>query len=167
MKESLIRLYDGLAKERILTFKAWQKRMPKIVNIRASSSPCVMTLKGAFSKKQFISIDEPCCILAGGIIRVNACVHDSARWNIEFTFDNGSSELVAGYIEEKGNKGTWDFEGEESGYYNERWVATFLTPLPKGYYYTKNIFEAFGLPKNNANVGTYPDCRRLQSVSKQ
>lgn len=156
-----VKLCSGLAKIGWLSKRKFQAIFPRIKRISRESDLGEVTFyAGGTLLNPLWSEGENCDIAAGESIRaVWKGQYDGAvNWKIKLYFDDGSSVIVGGKCGGVGGKVPAYLDVKKQSDFIE---SKLLTPLDgQNWYYTEALQQAFGLLRNNENVGTYPNCRR-------
>lgn len=151
-----VKLCSGLAKIGWLSKRKFQAIFPRIKRISGESGAEDIAIyrNGVLVRSRFLD-GENCDIPAGEELEAR-WVAGSRDWRIKIFFDNGKSVVIGGRC---GGVGPGLIL--TNGAYADRLFSRFLTPLDgQNWYYTAELQQAFGLLRNNENVGTYPNCRR-------
>lgn len=157
-----VKLCSGLAKIGWLSKRKFQSIFPKITRVEITSAPYSVILEGAISKKiiAFPSLLN-CELKAGDVLRVSSenylINYDNFNWKIVF-FVGEEKISVAGKCAGVGSLKSAD--GTSLKRYENFSESVFLIPTGEGFFFTEELQQAFGLLRNNENVGTYPNCRR-------
>ena len=156
-----VKLCSGLAKIGWLSKRKFQAIFPKIKRIEFNGELGeVAVYTSGVLQKSALSSGENCEIKAGESIEIrfrNQYVEEAKTWRLRLLFDGGRSVIVGGKVGGVGPKVPGSTFKEKVNFLNAR----FLTPLDgQEWYYTEELQQAFGLLRNNENVGTYPNCRR-------
>ena len=144
-----VRLCSGLARLGWLSRRKFRNIFPRANKVKFSGNG-FFEIGGALNDEyndRTTPMEIECDLYAGDVITVkdsSKYPHD-ADWIMVITYDFGE-ETVRGM-----------FRADEEG--TETW-SRFVIPTGGGYYYTKTLQSRFNIPKNNINVGTYPNCRR-------
>lgn len=166
-----VKLCSGLAKIGWLSKRKFQAIYPRVVMVKIRVGGYPITISGGIDKSFCIGESE---------FKVNAKVGDiivvksyntqlvvpnsgdfkpQLSFTIEFVFSDGANTSIAGKCSPIGQSKRVDYTTNKIFF--EFKSAQFLIPLDgQNWYYTESLQQAFGLLRNNENVGTYPNCRR-------
>lgn len=165
-----VKLCSGLAKIGWLSKRKFQAIYPRIVLVKIRVGNLPISISGGISKPYCIGESKlKVNVKAGDVIVIKSyyssltstsfdTVTPELTFTMEFTFSDGTKASIAGECSPIGYSKRVDYT--TSRIFFDMETAQFLTPLDgQKWYYTEPLREAFGLERNNENVGSYPNCR--------